>query len=131
MHWPNDFPENCPPNDAQARSIIVYMLISTPIDVEKDFLPLYDRQPKGQANLREDAWRWCQAKGLSVFENKEHLRSIQGNVRRFKNHQIGRFRITPAMGVLKPTSSLYGDSHRTWWFPVGIKPWQGFEGIET
>lgn len=118
MIWPETLPENCPPDDARQRTVHVYLLVSIPIAPD-DFLSLRQRYPEHSFPNSEIE---CQANGISVFENINHLQRVQRRVRRLRNRVIGVCRITPDMGVLKPTHSQFGNSHRTWWFPIGIKP---------
>jgi hypothetical protein len=67
--------------------------------------------------------------GLSVYEKKQDVIHLRNAVPFFRNHAIGRSKLTAEMGKIKPTSSQYGNSHRTWWIPENIKPWQNFEII--
>lgn len=122
MQWPDNFPDACPPEDAQLQSISAYLLVHSPI-LPTDFHSLKQRHPEQTfPNLELE----CQAYGLSVFEKIEHLRRVRSRVRRLRHRAIAVGNLTPEAGVVKPTSSRFGDSHRTWWVPIDVKPWKLF-----
>jgi hypothetical protein len=123
MKWPEHFPENCPPDDAEdPLAVNVYMLVSTPI-APIDFQTLSERMPDKIFSTLE---LYCQAHGLSVFINVNHIQQVQHRVRRLRERKIGQCTLTADMGVIKPTHSQFGHSHRTWWIPEGISPWEHF-----
>lgn len=122
MQWPTHFPPHCPPLDAQPVTVVVYMLVSSPIN-PMDFLPLYDRDP---AQSFPSSELLCQAHGLSVFEDVQDVDRVRRRVKRLRDQVIAQGDLTPDVGVLKPTNSRFGNSHRTWWVSAGVKPWLYF-----
>lgn len=102
------------------------MLVHSPINPE-DFLSFRERHPNKRFL---DAELECQAYGLSVFENIEHIKRVRSRIKRLRNHTIGTCILNPDMGVIKPTKSQFGNSHRTWWIPIGMEPWKYFQIIE-
>lgn len=72
----------------------------------------------------------CQAHGLSVFENPAHAQRVRKRVRRFRKHMLGIGELLPEHGVSKPTSSQFGNSHRTWWPVEGLHVWEMFQLVE-
>lgn len=72
----------------------------------------------------------CQAHGISVFEQIEHVRRVKSRVRRLRDHSIAVGQLTTDSGVIKPTSSQFGDSHRTWWIPEQLHTWTLFQIVE-
>ena len=106
---------------------IIYMLVSSPINIELDFLSLYERDISVQDRFSHEPGLLCQSRGLSVYEEKKDILRLRRRVRRLRNHAIGYRKITSDSGVIKPTSSRFGQSHRTWWVPVGVEPWNGFK----
>lgn len=126
MMWSPSFPENCPPLDAQFLALRVYLLVHSPIE-RNDFDTLKLRQPEQTFPTAELE---CQAHGLSVFEQIEHVQRVKNRVRRLRDRSIAVGHLTADTGVIKPTSSQFGDSHRTWWIPVHIQPWALFEIVE-
>jgi hypothetical protein len=127
MKWPDHFPENCPPEDAETSDATVYMLVSSPIS-STDFQTLIERMPNKKFPTPE---LHCQSCGLSVFEDIRHVERVRRRVRRLRNRVIGQGKLTPETGVIKPTHSQFGNSHRTWWIPVGVKPWEFFSLLEN
>jgi hypothetical protein len=127
MKWPDHFPENCPPDDAAPSEVIVFMLVSSPVS-PTDFQSLRQRMLDKKFPTPELE---CQACGLSVFEEISHVERVRRRVRRLRDRVIGQCRLTPDMGVLKPTRSQFGNSHRTWWIPQGLQPWEFFSVLES
>ena len=126
MIWPKSFPTNCPPTDASVPTLHVYLLVHSPIE-QSDFVTLKMRQPEQAFPTVELE---CQAHGLSVFEQVEHVRRVRNRVRRLRGRAIAAGHLRADTGVIKPTSSQFGDSHRTWWIPLHIQPWTLFEIVE-
>lgn len=126
MMWPKSFPPHYPPTDAAVATLHVYLLVHSPIE-PSDFSTLKMRQPEQHFPTAELE---CQAHGLSVFEQIEHVRRVRNRVRRLRDHSIAVGRLTADTGVVKPTSSQFGDSHRTWWIPLQIRPWTLFQIVE-
>ena len=126
MMWPPSFPKHCPPLDAKVLALRVYLLVHSPID-ECDFDSLKIRQPEQIFPTPELE---CQAHGLSVFEQIEHVRRVKSRVRRLRDHAIAAGQLNPDMGVIKPTSSQFGGSHRIWWIPVDRRAWTLFQIVE-
>lgn len=126
MLWPKSYPDGCPPADAQSQQLRVNLLVQPPIK-PADFDSLKTRQP--QKSFLTDELE-CQAHGLSAFEQIEHVRRVKRRVRRLRNHAIAAGKLGSETGVVKPTSSQFGDSHRTWWIPIHVQPWTLFEIVE-
>jgi hypothetical protein len=126
MLWPKSFPKACPPIDAKSPNLRVYLLVHPPIEIG-DFDSLKKRQPD---TIFATAEFECQAHGLSVFEQIEHVRRVQNRVRRLRAHAIAVGQLTAETGVIKPTSSQFGDSHRTWCIPEHVQPWTLFQIVK-
>jgi hypothetical protein len=94
----------------------VYLLVHSPI-VAADFDSLRTRQPQTSFPTAELE---CQAHGISVFEQIEHIRRVKRRVRWLRNRAIALGQLDAETGVVKPTSSQFGDSHRTWWRPTTV-----------
>ena len=127
MTWPDHFPEDCPPEDTSQGSFRVYYLANSPIQ-PKNFESLKERNPRFSGTSEQE----CQACGLSIYEEIDDIRRTRRRVKRLRNRVIAVGTITtPQMGVIKPTSSRHGNSHRTWWVPIEIEPWKLFRIWET
>lgn len=126
MQWPKSFPNDCPPEDARSLVMPVYLLVQSPIETA-DFDSLKTRHPQRSFPTAELE---CQAHGISVFAHIEHVRRVQRRVRRLRDRSIAVGQLGPETGVIKPTASQFGNSHRTWWIPLNIKPWALFEIVE-
>lgn len=125
--WPRTFPDGCPPADAQAAAFHVYLLVHSPMEAA-DFDSLKSRQPHKTFPTAELE---CQAHGISVFEQIEHIRRVKRRVRRLRNHAIALGQLDDETGVIKPTSSQFGNSHRTWWIPINIDAQALFAIVES
>ncbi|MFZ4662515.1 MAG: hypothetical protein ACOYNY_36240 [Caldilineaceae bacterium] len=127
MKWPSYFPNHCPPEDAKPAVATVYMLVSSPLS-PLDFRPLHEREP-GQQFSSPDLL--CQAHGLSVFEEIQDVDRVRRRVKRLRQQIIAQGQLTQEIGVIKPTSSRFGHSHRTWWVAEGVKAWLYFRVVES
>jgi hypothetical protein len=126
MKFPDSLPKNCPPKQAKSVEMQAYYLVSSPIVLE-DFLSLSQRNPRrGYRSAEEE----CQANGLSVFGNINHIKRVRAGVKRLRDKSISVGNLTPECGVVRPTPSHSGSSHCTWWIAVGVEPWQMFTIIE-
>lgn len=113
--------------DAKPAMVTVYMLASSPIS-PLDFRSLYEREP-GQQFSSPDLL--CQAHGLSVFEALQDVDRVRRRVKRLRHQVIAQGQLTENAGVIKPTSSRFGHSHRTWWVAEGVKAWLYFRILES
>ena len=68
LQWPDYYPENCPPEEAEPTSGTVYRLVQRAPAQSEDFIPLYIDKPENfeSKSIREV----CQGCGVSVCKDK-------------------------------------------------------------
>ncbi len=80
MQWPDYFPDDCPPQDAQPATGDVYRLVKQNPPESKDFIPLREKKTGEDFGEKE-----CQACGLSVFRNVEDAIRVKNRLVGWKN----------------------------------------------
>ena len=132
MKWPDFYPENCPPVDAQPASGTFYRLVRHNPPRAEDFKSTYEEHPNQFTHI--PMAKRC---GLSVqkdlrdSERLARLDQIKKRAPKFKNRQIAEGKLNPTLGMIKHTPSNHYKSHHTWWVPVGAKPWTVFCVIDS
>ena len=127
MEWPDFYPENCPPAEAEPASGIVYRLVIHDPAQEGDFKTPFEENPE-RFNNKPDI-KNC---GLSIqtdIRDSEQLQKMMKMVPRFKNSQIAEGELNPTLGLIQHTPSSKYKSHHSWWVPIGAKPWVVFKII--
>ena len=127
MKWPEFFPDNCPPAEAEPASGTFYRLVRHNPPRAEDFKSAFEENPKLFTHI--PMVKRC---GLSVHkdpQDSERLRErLKNRARKFKNRQIAEGTLNPTLGMIKHTPSLE-QSHHSWWIPVEAKPWTVFNII--
>ena len=130
MKWPEFYPDNCPPAEAEPASGTFYRLVRHNPPRAEDFKSAFEENPKLFTHI--PMVKRC---GLSVqkdlqdSERLERLERIKKRARKFKNRQIAEGNLNPTLGMIKHTPSHDYKSHHTWWIPVEAKPWTVFNII--
>lgn len=119
--WPDFFPTNCPPADAEKKSIEVYRLVDHNPPTAADFVSEYEKNPKRHFNSIRLA---C---GLSCYTNKQHAE--KQNELLFQSAYFRRHRLPlkllaigktdPSCGVVKDTPNGL-KSHVTYWVKKNV-----------
>lgn len=124
--WPDHFPENCPPTEAQQTAVDVYRVAVNSPPNHEDFMT-YKEEGKRYNKTNE-----CLACGLSVFKNISDVHTMLQNVpmMRKKIRYILKGNITGESGVVGDTPKHY-KSHATWWLYSGLAPEEHFVLLET
>jgi hypothetical protein len=106
LTFPSDWPEGCPPEDAQPARGEVFTCCRTNPPGEMDFRTAYERgyRPDGDQ---------CQRCGLSVSLTRSDAEAIKELFPR-KNKFIVVAKLHPEHGRLKPTPGP-GNTHHTLW----------------
>lgn len=123
--WPENFPPDCPPTDAEPASGQYYRLVANDPPKESDFYSHLDWQERGRFRGREWPDRRIAA-GVSVFKVRAEAEKLKAAVPAMRNKKIALGDVTGS-GRMKNTPSHTGPSHHTWWRPVGDEAWKGFE----
>ncbi len=111
MEFPDDWPQGCPPDDAEPADGVVYRLVKNKPPTESDFLSHHEtgRLPNAPACLR------C---GLSVFRDLAdavHQRRLLPRLGRY----VARGELEDTHGKTRLTSGQQ-PTHTTWWPFVGV-----------
>jgi hypothetical protein len=127
MEWPKHLPPDCPPTDAQSKSIEVYRFLDNDNQLKhENFLTVKEKSPNRAFKQSE---KECRACALSVFTDRDEVIALQDTVPRWRR-PIAIGKINTTSGLIKHTpSSDTNNSHHSWWVPVNIKPWQLFSQV--
>jgi hypothetical protein len=126
MEWSKSFPDSCPPDDAECRSMTIYRFLKDRDIKPEHFLTVREESPSRRF---PEAEKECRACSLSIFTKKEEVISLQRKVPRWRTPAaIGS--ISSGSGVVKHTPSIgTNNSHHSWWVPVDVKPWTLFNEV--
>lgn len=123
MKWPEFYPENCPPEDAEPASGTFYRLVEYNPPQAKDFKSVFEENPEQFTHI--PMVKRC---GLSVHTDPRDSNQLKKRVRKFRNRQIAEGRLNSTLGMIQHTPSAE-ESHHTWWVPIGAEPWLVFNVI--
>ena len=126
MQYPDYFPDDCPPEDAQPATGDVYRVVKQNPPNSRDFIPFREKQSR---DFGKDE---CKACGLSVFINFEDAVDMKNRRGGMKNRLIAKGTLNPDLGKIKhtPSNEPYGESHHTWWVPAEAEPWNAFHVVQ-
>ena len=121
LRWPEDFPEDCPPEEADLANGVYYRIVKNDSPEPDDFVSLYYLNRR-LADVRIQSGRvtQCEAMGLSVFADESDAVYWATRISRIGN-RIARLTLGPGAGKILPTPRE-GDSHHTWWQADGYDP---------
>lgn len=126
MQWPDYFPDDCPPQDAQPVTGEVYRLVKKDPPESRDFIPFREKKPSEDFGEKE-----CQACGLSVLKNIEDAVRMKSRARGMEKRLVAKGTLSPHLGRIKRTPSRrFGRSHHTWWVPTEVQPWRIFHVVQ-
>lgn len=115
MTWPDYFPDNCPPANAQpTTSALVFLFIRKGQPTADDFRSYKEKNP--QNSFRNP----CKACGLSVFTDRDDERIYRDKIPGFRRRRLVQGRLKKRDGLIKSTPSTI-PSHHTWWIPKEAK----------
>lgn len=110
MTFPIDWPEGCPPADAQPASGGVYRVVKTNPPAAEDFLTF-------QELGKRDGGKPCEAVGVSVFRDANDARHYCAKYP-YLGELIAKGSLSSSHGATKSTPRNMGgkpNSHTTWW----------------
>ena len=105
LEWPAHFPADCPPQDADALSGMVYMLVATDPPTARDMECAMDR-----GSYKNDSP--CLRAALSCARSRNHLEELRERFPRLRKHAIGAAPLAPEHGKIKQTR---GHGHYSMW----------------
>lgn len=122
MHWPEHFPQECPPDEAMPANCEVYRLTDKQQPKEKDFRAYFVLKP-------EQEWHnLCQACGLSVYTNIEDVLRLKRRVPGARPKWVAKGVLNDEEGVILNTPNKE-TSHHSWWTPRDRESWKLFIAV--
>lgn len=124
MHYPDYFPENCPPNDCETTNKLLYRFCKGDIVCENDFLSYFQLGKKFNDII---------GYGLSMLSSLEEAKNyllLSPKLIKDKKFKSIAKGYTESDGVWKHTPTNKFASHVTWWLKDGAEPWKRFEIVE-
>lgn len=125
--WPGEYPDSCPPPEAEPSSGAVFRLVAGSQPTPKDFVSVYALRPARFKDYEADDL--CISMGLSVFDSKEDAERTRQSIAPFRNKSIAVGSIDGS-GLMQATPSKDNKTHRTWWRPENDDRWISFEVVE-
>ena len=95
--------DNCPPEDAEPASGIVYYLVRNDPPQEEDFILGIEKHPS--VYKRRPADQICQAHGFSVYKDLEDALKTKRKRKGLRDTEPAVGKLTPECGVIKSTPS--------------------------
>ena len=123
MEWPDFYPVNCPPAEAESASGTVYRLVQYNPAQAEDFKTPWEEFPR---RFKEPTITNC---GLSVHTNPQDSEKLRNTIPQLRNRQIAKGELNPELGLIQHTPSSEYESHHSWWVPIGAEPWVVFNII--
>lgn len=123
LQWPDFYPENCPPVEAEPASGTVYRLVKHNPPRAEDFLSTWEEFPGRfpEPNIK--------ISGVSVYTDPKDIprlfERLKNRIGHLRNRKTAKGELNPTLGVIQHTPS-FEKSHHTWWIPIGTEPWLVF-----
>jgi hypothetical protein len=124
MQWPDYFPPDCPPAEAQLASGQVYRLIKAENPTSQDFKSYREIYPTRKFDMPE-----CIVCGLSVYRDVGDITRLKARVPAMRKLQTATGELDASLGKILHTSGRE-KSHHTWWVAMGAKPWLVFNVVQ-
>ena len=122
LQWPDYYPENCPPKEAEPASGTVYRLVRHNPPQAKDFLSTWEEFP---GRFPEPT---IKNSGVSVYTDPQDIERLKKRIRQLKDRKTAEGELNPTLGLIQRTAGKE-KSHHTWWIPIGSEPWLVFKVI--
>ena len=124
MEWPNFYPENCPPAEAEPAFGTVYRLVQHDPALAEDFRSTWEECP---GRFEEPT---IINSGVSIYTDPQDIERLKNRYKKkFSKYKMAEGELNPTLGVIQHTPSSLGKSHHTWWVPVRAEPWNVFNII--
>lgn len=121
--FPDNWPQGCPPADAEPAAGRVYRLVKRNPACADDFRTHDERHKMPKADP-------CLRRGLSVFRTR-HDAVHQAKLLPFLGDKIACAELCPEHGRMKLTPTTQRPSHTTWWPYPGVDRAAPFHTIEA
>ena len=121
LHWPADFPEDCPPEQAYLTNGVYYRIVKNDPPEPGDFVSIYYlNRRRANDMMRRGLETQCTLMGLSVYGDAN---DAVRNASRYHSlgDKIARLTLGAYAGKMLPTPRD-GNSHYTWWQPDDYNP---------
>ncbi len=109
LTWPDFYPADCPPAEAESASGTVYRLVKHDPARAEDFKSVFEENLRGVKEKQT-----VNLYGLSVHrdsQDSERLRErLKNRARKFKNRQIAEGSLNSTLGMIRHTPSIE-ESH--------------------
>ena len=122
LQWPDFYPANCPPAEAEPASGTVYRLVRNDPPQAEDFLSTWEEFP---GRFPEPT---IQISGASVYRNPQDIERLKNRVRHLRNRKTAKGELNSTLGFIQWTKGRE-ISHHTWWIPIDTEPWLVFRVI--
>lgn len=122
MEWPDFYPENCPPTEAESASGTVYRLVRNNPPQAEDFKSTWEEFP---GRFPEPT---IKNSGVSIYTDPQDIERLKNRIRQLRDRKTAEGELNPALGFIQQTEGKE-KSHYTWWIPIGAKPWHDFRVI--
>lgn len=121
VRWPADFPEDCPPEEANPAGGVFYYVVKNDPPEPSDFISLYHRDRElAEKRVRRGA-SLCQTMGLSTYADENDAVRCAREFPKIGN-RIARLTLEPDAGNVQYTPSGSFTSHHTWWLAEVYDP---------
>lgn len=122
MDWPNHYPPQCPPSEAETAQQTIYRFLARRNARARDFLSYYEIDiKKVQEGKKERPEDWggkaCIARGLSVFTELDHCYEMQALVPAMRKKSVGELELASADGARLLRTRGQHPEHHTLWLP--------------
>ena len=120
IRWPADFPDDCPPEEAEPANGVYYCIVKNDPPQPSDFVSLYHRNRRLADRRIKRGASQCQTIGLSVYAHEnDAVQCARQNTQ--IGDKIALLVLGPDAGKILPTPGGF-ESHHTWWHPEGYDP---------
>lgn len=120
--WPDEYPAQCPPADAEPSNDTFFRLVDNEQVLEQDFWSHKQRVAAGLERPRNNTDP-CLAVGVSLFDSETGAANVRDAFGALRRKKIASGSPSSS-GVVRQTGK--DASHHTWWRPSGDCAWQGF-----
>ena len=118
---PDDFPEDCPPEQALPANGAYYRIVKGNPPTSHDFDSAYHQNPsRAEREIERGRRTRCETMGLSVFSDQRHAIQCASQYPRIGT-MISLVTLTNEAGKVLRTGGQF-DSHHTWWKSLDFDP---------